>query len=362
MSRYTQNGYPWSNGVGTDVTDCVTAREVMEKANLDWRVKKCEVMAKMPFTFNEYDDSLNDIDKINGSFVYEGKVYRNLQGAYATYRADKNIPLGFVKEKYNVVQNTDAFTFFDEAIGFDKCKWEYAGAFGLGHKIFVTARIQLDTDITINGNKDYIENYLVFSNSHDGSSSITIMFTPIRVFCTNCLNAGLDKAESYIRIRHTDSVKNKLTQGAEILHVACQRANHAKELYQYLGKIKLTDDEVLHYIIDNNLNDKEKSNLITFDPQYGYKRVLQKDYRILEDTGISMRKANVIENMYSYYMDGIGQQHIAGTAWGAYNAVTGFYSNVANLEGAKRMDSLLYGNAQNVMQKALVNVYNLKAA
>ena len=29
--------------------------------------------------------------------------------------------------------------------------------------------------------------------------------------------------------------------------------------------------------------------------------------------------------MFEYYMDGIGQKDIAGTAWGAYNAVTGFY-------------------------------------
>lgn len=52
-------------------------------------------------------------------------------------------------------------------------------------------------------------------------------------------------------------------------------------------------------------------------------------------------------------MDGIGQKEIAGTAWGAYNAVTGFYSNVANLSGEKRMDSLLYGSANRVMNKAL---------
>ena len=74
----------------------------------------------------------------------------------------------------------------------------------------------------------------------------------------------------------------------------------------------------------------------------------------LEKTGVSVRKANMIQNMYEYYMDGIAQQQIAGTAWGAYNAVTGFYSNVANLEGQKRMESLLYGNAQNVMQKAII--------
>ena len=32
------------------------------------------------------------------------------------------------------------------------------------------------------------------------------------------------------------------------------------------------------------------------------------------------------------------------TKWGVYNAVTGYYSNIDNSEGTKRMDSLLYGD------------------
>lgn len=39
--------------------------------------------------------------------------------------------------------------------------------------------------------------------------------------------------------------------------------------------------------------------------------------------------------------------------WGAYNAITGFYCNVANLEGEKRMNSLVWGSANNNMNKAL---------
>lgn len=57
--------------------------------------------------------------------------------------------------------------------------------------------------------------------------------------------------------------------------------------------------------------------------------------------------------MMDYYNDGIGQKDICGTAWGAYNAVTGFYCNVANLEGEKRMNSLVWGSANNNMNKAL---------
>ena len=63
--------------------------------------------------------------------------------------------------------------------------------------------------------------------------------------------------------------------------------------------------------------------------------------------------------MYEYYNDGIGQKDIYGNGWGAYNAVTGFYSNVANLEGEKRMESLIWGSANNNMLKAANEVMKL---
>lgn len=48
--------------------------------------------------------------------------------------------------------------------------------------------------------------------------------------------------------------------------------------------------------------------------------------------------------MNNYYYSGIGQKEIINTKWGAYNAVTGYYSNIDNSNGLKRMDSILYGS------------------
>lgn len=356
MARYTTNGLPWA--IGTDVQDCITSQEVMEKAGLNWYVSKCELTARMPFTING-DNNITDIDKLNGDFARDGFIYRNCPNAFATYRTDKNIPLGLVKSKYEVVQNTDAFKFFDEAIGPDKALWQYAGCVGYGEEIYVAAKLPITTKV---GNNDPIENYLVFSNTHDGTRSVTIMFTPVRVFCTNCLNSALDKADSYIRIRHTESVKGKLHEGAEILRIACEYAKNSEQLYNALFTIKMNDDQVLEYLSNLVLSDKERLALYEHDSENGYKKLINREYLTLERTGISVRKANQIQNMFEYYMDGIGQQQIAGTAWGAYNAVTGFYSNVANLEGAKRFDSLLFGSAQSTMQKAIVNAYDMAQA
>lgn len=347
--RYYAKGLPWASGIGTNVEGCQTTQEVMEKAGLNFSVSKCELVARMPFSIN----GNNEVSDTMGDFSHNGYIFRDCPNAYATYRTDKNIPLGLVKSKYEVVQNIDAFKFFDDAIGFDKANWQYAGAFGYGHKVFITAKLAMGS--TVGG--DPIDNYLVFSNSHDGSSSINILFTPIRVFCTNCLASAFESASSYIRIRHTKSAGDRLERGAEVLRIACEHAKTANELYNSLVKINMSDEEVTKYLADLCLSDEEQAALYQYDEKNGYKKLLNSDYLTMESTGISTRKVNIIRSMRDYYFSGVAQERILGTAWGAFNAVTGYYSNVANLQGEKRMDSLLYGNANTVIRRALHEAY-----
>lgn len=343
MSKYTVNGAPWALGI--DVSDCKSSAEVMHKAGLDFIVDKCELVARMPFGIKRN----NIVNDIAGDFVKDGYIYRELVGSYATYRADTSQPLGLVKAKYEVVQNIDAFKFFDDAIGEGMARWDKAGILDDGRKIYLSARLPVETRV----GDDLIDNYLVFSNSHDGTSSVNIMFTPIRVICTNMLNSALKSADAYIRIRHTESAKQKLQRGAEILRIACNHADTVQDYYNSLLKVKMSDREVMEYLANLQLTAKEQDLLLNYDKENGYKKLILKDYRTMEVTGVSQRKANMIASLFEYYCDGIGQKHIAGTAWGAYNAVTGFYCNVANLEGEKRVESLLYGGANSNMIKAL---------
>ena len=345
MSKYNVNGLPWRNGLGKDVTMCETSAEVNKTAGLDWTVDKCPLVAKMPFGIGRN----NEIDE--DSFAHNGKIYRDCPKAFATYRTDINEPLGIVKSQYEIVQNADAFNFFDEAIGEGGATWDRAGYFGYGNKVFVTAKLNIDSDVE----GDKINNYLVFSNSHDGSGSVNILLSPIRVICTNMLNGALMKNDCYIRLRHTKTVKERLEIGAQVLKVACEHALDAQEMYRQLAKVTMKDEQVYEYLCNLQLTPAEIQKIMQYDNKTGFKRLINRDYRLLEATEISTRKANILSNMFDYYNDGIGQKDIYGTAWGAYNAVTGFYCNVANLEGEKRMNSLVWGSANNNMNKALNN-------
>ena len=59
-------GLPWSCGIEVDVKNCITAQEVMHKAGLDFKVEKCELVAKMPFSLK----GNNTIDEDDGDFAY----------------------------------------------------------------------------------------------------------------------------------------------------------------------------------------------------------------------------------------------------------------------------------------------------
>lgn len=41
-----------------------------------------------------------------------------------------------------------------------------------------------------------------------------------------------------------------------------------------------------------------------------------------------------------------------GTAWGAVNAITGYYSNIDNAKDEKRFDSLVFGDKSRKIQTA----------
>ena len=351
--HYAAKGFPWSIGTGTNVKDCTTSQEVIEKAGLDFDVQKCELVAKMPFNIN----GNNNIDDDSNDFAYKGNIFRECPNAYATYRTDTNIPLGIVKDQYHVIQNKDAFNFFDEAIGEGKAEWQSAGYLGFGERIFITAKIPFKSDIY----GDKVDNYLVFSNSHDGSMSINIMFTPIRVACTNMLNGALKQADSYIRIRHTKTAKERLEQGARILRIACEYAESSQELYKSLACIDMKEENIKNYIASVILKD-DYNKIIASGFPYAIDKLFDRDYITMEKFGISMVKCNTINKILDYYKNGIGQEEIKGTAWGAYNAITGYYCNVHNMDGERRMNSLLYGNYQTLTNNALNLALDYKQA
>lgn len=349
---YLVKGAPFRFKGAMNVEDCHSSAEVMEKAGLAWNVEKCEMYANMPSNNITIADVENDTfieDSINGP-----RMLRKCQNAYGIYRTDLNIPLGLVKERYEPVQNIDAFKFFDTAIGKNEAIWQTAGSFGYGERIFVSAK--LPDNILVNG--DPVNNYLVFTNSHDGSSGVKILFTPIRVVCQNTLNAAIRTAQNYVSFRHTSSVHKNIDIAHEILGITRKQIEIVNEAFNAMSNIKVNDKKAVEIMANIIFTDAELMRLK--ETGHTPEQVANRYYWAINDAELSTQKVNILSKMVDYYHTGPGQREIEGTGWGVYGAITGYYSNIDNTEKEKRMDTLLYGDRSRKIQQA--GEYILQAA
>lgn len=278
----------------------------------------------------DYEVSLERVYFSNGS------EYNEIKNYYSTVRKDTNVPLGIVGSKYNVVQNKFAFNFFDALVGDKMAIYETAGALGNGETIFLLAKLPDSMLI----DKDLIDNYLLFTNTHDGSRSIQVMYTPIRVVCQNTLNAAISSGIRKHNIRHTASAEANLNKALEILKKSYKAIEIVKPMFETLHKTPISDNNVTKYLAKLFLDKEEYI-------------VEQNRVNLIQDN-VSTRKLHIFRDITDYYHNGIGQKEIVGTLYGAYNTVSGYYHNLKNFtDDNKKLNSLWFGDGYSTSQKAL---------
>ena len=83
--------------------------------------------------------------------------------------------------------------------------------------------------------------YLVFSNSHDGSGSIKVAMTPVRVVCQNTLNFALDNASRIWCANHTGDIGAKMEDARMTLFMAENYMNELSKASKKLDRKKVRD-------------------------------------------------------------------------------------------------------------------------
>lgn len=247
--------------------------------------------------------------------------------SFYTFRGDTEEILGHrVGCNYTVVQNIEAFQFFDDIAGAHNIRYETAGALFNGSHIFITAKlpscIRVDKD-------DVLDNYLFLTNGHDGESSITVGFTPIRIVCNNTLNAALRNCSNIVRIRHTTDVHHRLKEAHRVMKMVNTAMPATEQRFQRWAKIRVTDAEVKK-LIQLTMADKETVAKL----------------KAGQDELISVQFKNTVAKVMDYAMGSSTQQldTTAGTLFGAYNAITGYHQNVKHYDSKQhKVKSLLLG-------------------
>jgi phage/plasmid-like protein (TIGR03299 family) len=315
------------HGLGQIVTDYPTSAQAIKHAGLDYEVVKSPL----------YTKTSNIIDPTDNLEIGDNEV--NVPNYFATIRTDNNAVLGVVGKDYHIVQNREAFSFFDSIVGgTDGILYETAGALGNGERIFITAK--LPDYIRVGNGDDVTEKYIFLTTSHDGSGSITAAFTPVRIVCQNTLNASLRNMSNVVRIRHTSGAKQRLENAHKVMGLANEFSNQLEDIFNNWAKVKVADNEV------------KKMIQFALCPN---KETLQ-HLKAGNDDEISTVFKNTVEDAFAYAMTSDSQQMntTKGTLFGAYNAVTGYYQNVRSYKDseAKLQSIILGGTAQLKSQKA----------
>lgn len=143
-----------------------------------------------------------------------------------------------VGRDYEVVQNTEAFNFFDAIVEGEGIQYETAGALGNGERIFITAKLPGYIKV---GSDDLIEKYLFLTTSYDGFGSITAAFTPVRTVCQNTLNAALRNCSNRIKISHTQNAKEHLQEAHKVMGISNKLSNELEAIFNHWSKVPITD-------------------------------------------------------------------------------------------------------------------------
>ena len=207
----------WHN-LGQIVADYPTSEEAIKYAGLDYRVIKTPL----------YTKGSGIIETADGIEIRDNEL--SVPNYFANIRSDNNAVLGVVGSDYHIVQNREAFTFFDAIVGGGEgILYETAGALGGGERIFITAK--LPDYIRVGSGDDVTEKYIFLTTSHDGSGSITAAFTPVRIVCQNTLNASLRNMSNVVRIKHTSGAKQRLENAHKVMGLASTLSNQLQDIF-----------------------------------------------------------------------------------------------------------------------------------
>jgi len=289
---FTAREVAWHK-LGTVTEDALTASDALRIAQMDWQVTKELVEAVVP--------------------TASGVTRVPIEGKFATTRLHPKTGqpdvLGIVGERYEVVQNSEAFAFLDAIVDVGGAVFETAGSLRNGAKTFVTMKMP---DGILVGGQDAVDMYLLATNTHDGSEPLKIAVTPIRAVCQNTVTAALSAAKSTHHIRHTAGAQDRMLAARESLDIAFAYRDVFAELAESL--------------IGQEMADADWNNFLhTLLPKPNGDNVDGRSMSIWET------KFDTINALWTAPT----QANIANTRWAAYNAVTEYVDWATPVRGGK---------------------------
>jgi len=298
---------PW-HGLGRKIPDGkkLSVREAIVAAKLDWQVELRRLF-------------IEGLEEVQSGILDQ----------YAVCRTSDNAFLGIVGPGYVPLQNEDALQWFQPFLDAGEATLETAGSLKGGRHVWALAKIR-DGNMTV-GKRDSVAHYILLSNAHDGSVTVRVGFTPIRVVCNNTLTLAHDsKASKLLRVKHTLNLHDNLKLVREIMNVARGEFNATVGQYRHLQRRSIDAAGLEKYV------------RVVFDL-----------------SGKSSRE--LIPNIIYLFENGRGNREAGRTYWGAYNAVTEYLNYFRGRTQDNTLSSLWFGESAQINRQALAVALKMAA-
>lgn len=209
----------WAN-IGTDISKATSLSEALTKSKLDFTVTKQPI-----FTPD----------------VNAGCPLKNVKTHAACMGSDGKVR-GIVRESYQVVNNSDAFTLAEALHDEGNLEYVKGGETYKGMSYLIMALPEFEVL------DDAIKLYFILQNSFAGQQSLKAAIAPLRIVCQNQFRLAFKEAGNTIAIRHTGTASARLAQAREMLGYAGTYISEFKAYAEKLVSIKIGKDQLNAFI------------------------------------------------------------------------------------------------------------------
>jgi len=295
------------HGLGTVIEeDVVEAVRALELSGLDWQV------------------SLEPVYTTDGV---------EIPGFKRTARSSDDTTLGIVGERFNPLQNADAFAWGDSIVESGQANWHTAGSLFDGKKVWML--MKMPQAMFIGGQADErIEKFVCISNGHDGNTALRAFVCAERVVCANTLAIATQQGRAndrIITIRHTASMQHRMGEAQRVLGLATE----------YYDRLQTVGDALIEQPMSGTEFNAFLDTLLPVPEEVGRGRTMRENQHDL---------------IRQIMVNAPNLQNVNTTRWGALNAVIeandhhGRPKRQKNDPREVRMEKLLLGGG--LVQKA----------
>lgn len=294
------------HGLGQELNPTSTIEEWQVAAGMNFHVKEAQV----EFVAG---DSTN--------------IYTNFPNRKALYRSDDRKPLSIVGDDFKIVQPGEVLEFFRDLVKLHGMTLSTAGVLFEGRRFWALAEMGGDTEIVAG---DKVKQHLLLTTAVDGSMATTAKVVATRVVCNNTMTLAMsEKSNTIARVTHKrqfdpDAVKMDLG-------IIDQKWKDMMANLRGLANVKMNAKQTMGFFQD-----------LYFDKQ-----------KLVQDQAPSVQR--MVSKIVDLALAGSGSEYSKGTAWGALNGATEYFTHGTGRRDSSNQFWESYHGALNNQKLAVYN-------